>query len=44
MYFYDPFGKWRNCFMSDKLRPLSFEKLMGLLIEEHNSTGSIFGV
>lgn len=30
--------------MSDKLRPLSFEKLMGLLIEEHNATGSIFGV
>ncbi|MBR5309802.1 MAG: FAD-dependent oxidoreductase [Oscillospiraceae bacterium] len=30
--------------MSDNLRPLSFEKLMGLLIEEHNATGSIFGV
>ena len=30
--------------MSDSLRPLSFEKLMGLLIEEHNAFGSIFGV
>ncbi|MBQ6700070.1 MAG: FAD-dependent oxidoreductase, partial [Oscillospiraceae bacterium] len=30
--------------MSDNLRPLSFEKLMGLLIEEHNAFGSIFGI
>ena len=30
--------------MSENLRPLSFEKLMGLLIEEHNATGTIFGV
>ena len=30
--------------MSENLRPLSFEKLMGLLIEEHNATGSIFGI
>ena len=33
----------RFCPMSDNLRPLSFEKLMGLLIEEHNAFGTIFG-
>ncbi len=30
--------------MAEILRPLSFEKLMGMLIEEYHATGSIFGV
>ena len=34
----------RQFFMSDLLRPLSFEKLMALLLEEHSADGTIFGV
>ena len=30
--------------MSDLLRPLSFEKLMALLLEEYSADGTIFGV
>ena len=30
--------------MSDLLRPLSFEKLMALLLEERSADGTIFGV
>ena len=30
--------------MGDSLRPLSFEKLMAMLLEEYSAYGTVFGV